>query len=306
MIDIDEHIANKHYRQINSVLLYKNESIVTEKYYNGYSKDSRNVIRSVSKSILSIAVGICLDKGLIHDLNTPVYRYLPEFGMGLSPYHKAITIRHLLTMTSGIYWTGGVHYHCPLMTELRRSDDWVMHIAQTAVTDVPGTKYNYKEFDVILLAVLLEKAIGSDLFDFMKENLFDPLDIRTGRWWKSPCGATYSVADAGAGNGGERERTSNLTAREMLSVGRLFLQKGIFNGNRILSEDYISQAITPSRHNPGYGYLWWIGDNWYGCHGYGGQNITVFPEDGAIAVIQATPTSRGMEYEDVVSKLIEE
>lgn len=88
-----------------------------------------------------------------------------------------ITVRHLLTMTSGICWNGGVHYHCPMMRQLRDSGDWISHIADRAVADVPGTKYNYKEWDVILLAKLLDKACG-DMFDFMDENLFRPWGSR--------------------------------------------------------------------------------------------------------------------------------
>lgn len=291
--EINDYIHQHHYRQINSLILYQDGEMI-EKYYNGYNEISRNMIKSIAKSITSICVGICLDKGLMKDLDEPIYKYLSEFDQGMDPLHRAITIRHLLTMTSGIYWNGGVHYHCPMLEQLRRSNDWIAHIADVVVTSVPGTKYSYKEWDIILLAAVIEKVVGYDMFDFLNENLYEPLGIQSDHWWKSKCRVTYSVAD-----GDENESTSNLTARELLSIGKLFLYNGIVNGRRILSEEYISQAIAPSKCNLGYGFMWWLGEDWYGCRGYGGQNISVFPNKNTIFVMQATPTSRGMGYDDV-------
>lgn len=296
---LDEYIKIKQYRLVNSVLVWEAGRITLERYYNGYTKESRNVIRSVVKGILSIAAGICLDKGFIKSLDEPVCKFLDDFNQGIHPYHRGITIRNLLTMTSGIYWVGGVHYHCPQLTVLRKSQNWVEHIAETDMVNVPGTSFNYSEFDVILLTAVLEKAIGGDIFSFINENLYKPLHIKSGPWWKSSCGVAYSCAEAGEGNGGEKERPSNLTAREMLNLGQLFLQEGIFEDNQILSKEYVKEAISPSK-NPSYGYLWWLGKDFYWCRGYGGQNITVVPKDKKIFVIQATPTSRGKEYDDII------
>lgn len=298
--ELDEYIKDKQYRQINSVLVWQDSSIVLEKYYNGYNKDSRNVIRSISKSILSICTGICLDKGLIKSLDEPIYKYLEVFSEGIHPYHRAITIKHLLTMTSGIYWIGGVHYHCPQLSILRRSSNWVEHIAEIDVVNVPGDKFNYSEFDIILLTAVLEKAINGDVFDFINKNLYKPLNISSGRWYKSKCGVYYSCAEAGEGNGGENERKSNLTANEMLRLGQLFLKNGMYNGKQIVSEKYIIEAITESKQNSNYGYLWWIREEYYAARGFGGQKITVIPKKNMIIIIQATPTSRGKEYDDVL------
>lgn len=299
--ELEEYIKVKQYRLINSVLVWQDGNIILERYYNGFNKDGRNVIRSVVKSILSICTGICLDKGLIKSLDEPIYKYLDVFSEGIHPYHRAITIKHLLTMTSGIYWVGGVHYHCPQLSVLRRSRNWIEHIAETDVVNVPGTKFNYSEFDVILLTAVLEKAIGGDVFDFVNENLYKPLNINSGRWWKSKFGVYYSCAEAGEGNGGDNESPSNLTANEMARIGQLFLQKGSYNGKQIVSEKYVIEAITPSKHNSNYGYLWWLREGFYAARGYGGQNITVIPKKNKVIVIQATPTARGKEYDDVVN-----
>lgn len=304
-LELDEYIKTKQYKLVNSVLLWKDGKLIVGRYYNGYTKDSRNVIRSVSKSILSIVTGICLDKGLIKGLDEPLCRYLEDFDQGIHPYHRGITLRNLLTMTSGIYWVGGVHYHCPQLTVLRKSPNWVEYIAETDMVQVPGSKFNYSEFDVILLTAVLEKVVGGDIFSFINDNLYKPLNIKSGLWWRSSCGIAYSCAEAGEGNGGDKERPSNLTAREMLSLGQLFLQSGVYEDRQIVSSKYINEAISPSKCNPNYGYLWWLGKDFYGCRGYGGQNITVVPKEKEIYVIQATPTARGKEYDDIIQFLRE-
>lgn len=294
--EIEEYVRERHYRQINSVLVSKGNEIVAQKYFNGFDRDSRNVIKSVAKSIMSIGAGIALDMGLIESLDIPICKWIPQFNEGRDMLHRAITLRHLLTMTSGIYWNGGIHYHCPMVVQMRRSHDWISHIADCAVTELPGTKFVYKEWDVILLAKVLDVVCG-DMYDFIDENLYTPLEIESEKWYKSPCGVFYSIAE---GDEGEEESWGNLNALDMLKLGQLFLDKGVWNGQQILSESYISQAISPSKCDSGYGLLWWRGDNWYGCRGYGGQSITVLPEHEIIVVTQATPTARGMEYNDLI------
>lgn len=293
--EISQYIRQKHYRQINSVLFWQDGEILAENYYNGFTAQSRNVLRSVVKSILSLAVGAALEHGLLPGLDVAVADYLPPFREGRDPLHPLITVWHLLTMTSGIYWNGGVHYHCPMMAQLWRSGNWLSHIADCAVADLPGMRHNYKEFDVILLTAVLEAVCG-DLYDFIDREIYTPLGIRSQRWYKSPCGIYYSVG----GGREEDELTSALTAREMLQLGRLCLDGGVYDGRRIVSESYLREALAPSAADPNYGFLFWLGDGWYACRGYGGQRIHVFPEKRLIAVMQATPTSRGMAYDDVI------
>lgn len=293
--EINGYIGRKRYRLINSVLFWQDSEILAENYYNGFTAQSRNVLRSVAKSIMSLTAGIALDRGLLPGLDAPASDYIPVLREGRDPLHPLITVRHLLTMTSGIYWNGGIHYHCPMMEQMRRSGNWLSHIADCAVTDLPGTRCNYKEFDVILLAAVLEAVCG-DLYGFIERELYAPLGIRSGRWYKSPCGVCYSV---GGGEDAD-ELPSALTAREMLQLGRLCLDGGTFEGQRIVPEKYLREALSPSSADPGYGFLFCLGDGWYAFRGYGGQRIYVFPENRLIAVIQATPSPRGMAYDDVI------
>lgn len=291
---IDEYIQQKRYRQINSVLIYQDGQLVLERYYNRFTEESRNPIKSIWKSIISICIGICLDKGYIKSLDEPIYRYLEGFNKNNHPYHKLITIRHLLTMTSGIYWNGGKHYHCPMLEQLRRSQDWIEHLADIQMDAVPGTKHVYKEWDVILLSTIISQVTGMNTFDFCNSYLFKPLDIKSEKWWISSCGVTYNI-----GNTTLDEVTSHLCARDLAKIGNLFLNGGKYNGEQIISEGYIREATTPIQQNGNYGFLWWLGDGWYGCRGFGGQEIRVMPEKNIVGVIQATPTPLGKSYEDI-------
>ena len=293
--EISHYIGQKRYRLINSVLFWQDGEILAENYYNGFTEQSRNVLYSVVKSILSLAAGAALDRGLLPGLDAAAADYIPAFREGRDPLHPLITVRHLLTMTSGIYWNGGVHYHCPMMEQMRRKGDWLSHIADCAVADLPGTRHNYKEFDVIVLSAVLEAVCG-DLYDFIAREIYAPLGICSGRWYKSPCGIYYSV-----GGGREEDQLpSALTAREMLQLGRLCLDGGVYEGRRIVSASYLREALAPSAADPGYGFLFWLGDGWFACRGYGGQRIHIFPEKRLIAVMQATSSARGMAYDDVI------
>ena len=289
---INELVKSSHHPQLNSVIVWEDGQIQAECYFNGFTAESRHNIKSVVKSILSIGIGIAQDQGLLN-VDDKISKYLPEFNEGRDLRHRMITIKHLLTMSSGIFWQGGVHYHCPMMDAMRRSKNWLDYIADCQVKTTPGTVYNYKEFDVILLSAILSKVTG-DAFDYINEKLFNPLEIYNERWIKSPDGVYYSPAlDK------EEEAVSALTAREMLKIGQLFLQKGIWNGKQIISKEYIEAAVSPSPQNSNYGYLWWLGEGWYGCRGYGGQAVTVFPEQNKIVVTQATATSRPLAYDDI-------
>lgn len=293
---IDDYIKQKHYRLVNSVLVIKNEKIVFEHYYNKFNENSRNNIKSIWKSILSVILGICIDKGIIKSLDEPISNYLSEFVEDDHVYHKAITIRHLLTMTSGIYWNGGIHYHCPMMAQMIRTKSWVSHIADTAMSYYPGDKFVYKEWDVILLSAVIGRASGSTAHELCEEFLYGPLSINSGIWPRSPDNVSYTVMKG--------EENSDLSARDLAKLGLLFLNKGVFKGKRIISENYIKETVSPSKANPGYGYLWWIFNDKYGCRGYGGQEVNVHPNKQLITVIQATPTDSSKAYEDIDGEIL--
>ncbi len=235
-----------------------------------------------------------IDRGMLKSVDEPVYRFIPQFHEGRDMRHRNITLRHLLTMSSGLYWIGGVHYHCPMLDEMFRTDDWMGYIADITVKDVPGTKYVYKEWDIILLTEVLNHVSG-DIYAFINDNLYQPLGIQSAGWFQTAAGTYYTN-----GTNDKNEKRSDLTAMEMFKIGQMFLQDGIYQDKQIVSKEYIKMAISPSPANPGYGFMWWRGEGWYGCRGYGGQSITVVPKKKLIMVTQAAPTARGMGYDDFI------
>lgn len=305
--ELDDYIRRNHYRLINSVLLFKDDQFMVERYHNGFTERSRNHIKSVWKSILALGIGICLDKGLIGSLEDPISKYLQEFDGRGDPRHRLIRIRDILSMSSGIYWNGGVHYHCPMVTQCFRSGNIREYISDIQMSHASGTVFQYKEWDALLASMVLAQASGRNPFDFCREYLYGPLEIESGRWFTFPDGVCYTIpGNALHGVDGEAEEAkSDLSARDMAKLGILFLQQGVFNGKRIVSEGYLKQVVTSSAAEPEYGLFVWLGDGWYGFRGYGGQEVTVIPDRNLVFVIQATPTASAKSYGDVLPFLLE-
>ena len=288
---LDDYIKIKRYRLVNAVVVYENDALVFERFYNKFDENSVNDLCSVWKSILSLTLGICLDKGIIKNIDEPISRYLPQFSQNINPRHRLITIRHLLTMSSGIHFLGGVHYHCPMSEQMRRSKDWIAYIADVQMTAMPGTSFVYKEWDVILLSALIGKACGGLSWDIAWEYLYKPLGI-TGEKWL--------VQNNGALNyGGDK-----MTAKNMAKIGRLMLNGGIWEEQRIVSGAYIKESVMPSQADSGYGYLWWLTDKGYQAMGFGGQEINVYPSKGVVAVVQATVTPSSKMYPDICRMIV--
>lgn len=293
--DLDNYLKMKQYRLVNSVLVYENDELVFERYYNKFDETKANPLMSVWKSLLSLTLGICLDKRLIKSVDEPISRYLPQFAQNIHPHHSSITIRHLLTMSSGIYWVGGVHYHCPMMEQMRRSRDWVAHIADVQMAEFPGTKFVYKEWDVILLSALIGNACGGMAWDIAGEYLYKPLGIKNDKWFNSHKIISYTV---------EPDPPNAMTAQNMVKIGRLMLDGGIWNGQRIISEEYIKATVLPSKASSGYGFLWWLSDKGYHGRGFGGQELNVYPDKNIVAVIQATVTPSSKSYGDICENIV--
>ena len=303
---LDDYIKIKRYRLVNAVVVYENDELVFEHYYNKHNGQKTNPLRSVWKSLLSLTLGICVDKGIIKSIDEPIYRFLPQFAQNIEMRHKLITIRHLVTMSSGIHFIGGVHYHCPMLEQMVRSKNWISHIADVQMTALPGTSFLYKEWDVILLAALIGAACGGTAWDVANEYLYKPLGINDPDWldgeavflpkgnhrptWIESCGNISVAAD--------------LCARDMAKFGRLMLNGGVWDGQRIVSEEYIKDSIKPSKANSGYGYLWWLSDKGYHARGFGGQEINIYPDKNVVAVVQATVTPSSKGYGDICESII--
>lgn len=304
--ELDRYVKQQHYRLLNSVLIYKGNELILERYYNHFSQNSRNNIKSIWKSILSLCCGIAIDRGFIKSVDEPICNYLPIFDGRNHPYHALITIKHLLTMTSGISWNGGVKYHCPMLVQFNRTQDRMQYLADIKMDVLPGTKFLYKEWDVILLSAVISAATSRHTFDFCNEYLYKPLSIESGKWFSYPDGICYNIGTTPA-----EQAQSDLSARDLAKIGLLMRNNGEWEGQQIVSEKYIKAAVTAVEmasgnelEKPGYGYLWWIYEDGFGGAGYGGQSLRIIPDLDIVYVLQATVLNSQNDYNDVAYEII--
>lgn len=292
--EIDAYIQANHYRLVESVLVCRRREIIAERYYHSNHQETRHPVFSIWKSIISLCIGICVDRGIIRP-EDPVSGYLNAFAEENHPYHRHLKVEDLLTMRSGIYWNGGVHYHCPMLEQLWRSDDWCEYIADVAMAGFPGREFVYKEWDVILLSALIARVTGQSAFEFCMQNIYLPLNIRSEAWGESSTGICYNHIPG-------KENRADLSAADLLKIGQVILEGGCYGGRQIVSRQYIEAMCR--YHTPGYGYLIWLFPEYAACRGLGGQEIIISKEKEAVTVIQAKWSSRGKSYEDIYDNII--
>ncbi|OGU54936.1 MAG: hypothetical protein A2V66_02245 [Ignavibacteria bacterium RBG_13_36_8] len=193
-------------------------------------------------------------------------------------------------MTSGLPWyeltqegisSGGTDF-----PTWRSADNQVIWVLNKPLLHTPGEYWNYHTGGSHLLAVIVAQATGMNLRDFANEYLFGPLDIQVGEWPQDRQGNYYG------------SHGLNLRARDMLKIGRLFLNNGVYNGTQVVSSSWVSEStsyIYPifniEGNSQGYGYQWWVDSIWgmdfFYANGYGGQLIMIFPEENLIIVTGA-------------------
>jgi CubicO group peptidase (beta-lactamase class C family) len=253
-------------RSLLSLLVVRNGVIVAERYYNGSAANQSNNVHSVSKSILPALVGIAIEQGRIRGLDQPIYQLLPA-RYELTGEKRKITVRHLLTMRTGLAWTED-------WTEYRIEEerDWVGAILAQEQVNRPGAAFNYSTGDTHLLSAVLTEATGMSTCEFATRYLFAPAGVTIEHWGRDPQGVFsggYNVY---------------MTPREAAKVGLLQLRNGRWQEQQIIPRWLTEEAAQPTWTDGewGYGMLWWrreiAGYDALIAWGYGGQFIYLFPE----------------------------
>jgi CubicO group peptidase (beta-lactamase class C family) len=274
------------YPTIRSLVLARHGCVELEYYKAGVNAQSLSPVRSVTKSVLAVLVGIAFDRGFLR-LNEKLSDLLPEvLNPTIDPHTRDITIRDLLTMTSGFDSAPfGARAGVPPLEMWQ----WMLN-RQMRYT--PGAHFSYDNDGVNLLSVVLTRAIRQSSRTFAEQNLFQPLGITNFTWLAD--GDGYLIgAD-----------TLALTARDMVKIGLLYLQRGRWNDQQILSSDYV--ADSTAMHNDGgaptgaaYGYLWWLkqtstGQDAFFAAGTGSQLIYVVPKlDLVLAMASSSSVTGG-------------
>lgn len=171
-------------------VIIKDGYIVDEYYKDGYDEASSFILNSASKSITSALIGIAIDKGYIESVDVPISEYFPQVLNFNNESWQQITIRHLLTHTSGISTTDDA-----LWDEWRNSDNWVDYILNLPIVSLPGTTFSYSTGNTHLLSAILQKATGMTAYEFGKEYLFDPIGMDSIKIEADPQG----ISDGGNG-----------------------------------------------------------------------------------------------------------
>jgi len=265
---------------IYSVLVIRHGAVVAERHWRGGPQTLHN-LASVTKSVTSTLVGLAIDRGLIADVDAPMVDYLPPELRPGDPAKDAITLWHLLTMTSGLDFDEDTEWERWLRTENQAA-----YILEKPLEAPPGTTYHYNTAASHLLSIVLTEAVGVSTRTFARSVLFDPLGITELRWETDRQGYDY-------GGHGLWLRTE-----DMAKLGVLFLDWGLWRGDRLLSTTWIGQATAlqvnlEASFGPlediGYGWLWWLDGSlrWpvYLAWGWGGQLVFCVP---ALDLVVAT------------------
>jgi len=258
----------------HGIMILRNGAVIAEGAFGSYDQSLWHMIFSGSKSITALAVGMLIDEGKLSLDDKIVKIFENDINMITLLTHKDMTVRHLLTMTSGI-----VFNEAGAVTET----DWVKCFLESAVRNEPGKKFEYNSMNSYMLSAIVRKVSGRGLMSYLKERLWDPLGIRDVFWETCPGG----IEKGGWG--------LYIRPEDIAKIGQLVLQQGLWNGRRLVSSAWIKEACSFQTETPkrlggfNYGYHVWVGreQNVFLFNGMFGQNLLGFPDTGILLVSNA-------------------
>jgi len=271
--------------QIHSVVIVQEKKLVVEEYFNGQERAVPHDLRSATKSIRSLLLGIAIDKGFIGSVHDPISKYLKNLTpkKNLDPRKETITIAHLMTMSSGWDCNDMDKKSVGQEDKVYRKKDWLQYTLDLPMINEPGKVAQYCSMGTILAAEIISQSSGLSIDQFAEKFLFVPLGISTVNWGHT---SNKPVIPSG--------KRLYMTSRGLAKLGQLVLQKGHWNGQQIVSEKWMETSTTTKTQVNGmnYGYLWWqftFPVNGRMVHsitatGNGGQHIMIFPELDLVAV----------------------
>ncbi len=267
--------------KINSFLLIKDHKLLLEEYYNDRTIGTPQDLRSVTKSIISILMGIAVDKGFVTSIDDPIQKYLPNIQptKNLSPSKEQITIRHLLTMSTGLDCNDWDKKSKGQEDKVYKKKDWIQYTLDLPMIEKPGVTSTYCTMGVVIAAQIISNASNMPLYQFAKQFLFTPLGINNVVWKHTSKKEVIDVA-----------KRIQMTPRDMAKIGLLLLHNGKWNNSQIVSKDWIKESLTAHTKisNIDYGFLWWTipfgSKTAKVATGNGGQYIMIFKDLHLIAI----------------------
>jgi CubicO group peptidase (beta-lactamase class C family) len=279
----------KTYPTVKAVVVSRGDCAIFEYYRSGIGTDTRLPVYSVTKSVLSILVGIAIDKGFLR-LDEKLSEVAPDaFDGSVDPRARDITIRNLLTKTEGFAESGKY----ATKASYPDADLW-RWMLNRPVKYAPGTHFRYDEVGSNLLSVILSRAVKQNEESFAQDNLFNPLHIVNYDWLSDADGHLFG------------ETHLRLSARDMAKIGALYLHQGRWGDRQIVSEAFVAESTTKQNEggppvNTGYGYLWWIDKtktnlSAFFAAGSGSQAIYVVPKLNIVATVSADKIPAGSQH----------
>lgn len=309
---MDSLIRNEDFKKITSVVIARKGEILYEGYYNDSDENTLHNTRSVTKTVTGMLIGSLIDDGKLKSEHEYAARYSrPADNYYPDTRKDSITIEDLLTMSSML--------ECNDWNSLSRGneermyliEDWVKFFWDLPIKGFPawkkkpedakyGRSFSYCTAGVVVLGDIVDNLSGS-MMDYADKRLFQPLGIDTSLWQITPTGLPM------AGGG------LSLRSRDLLKLGQLYLNNGVWNGKQIISKDWVQKSISPKTvmeeyGGIEYGYLWWIsefgGEKAYFMTGSGGNKVVIFPELDLVAVLTSTHYLGGVESHNQTARLL--
>ena len=270
-------------QELHSFMLLRHGNVAAEGWWAPYRKDDIHLLYSLSKSFTSTAIGFAIQEELVR-LDDPVISFFPDkLPANLSEKLQALKVRHLLSMSTG-HSTDTI----PGM-RIDPDEDWVRGFLAQDIEFEPGTHFLYNNGATYMLSAIVTKVSGISALDYLRPRLFDPLGIEKATWTACPKGISVGASEL------------RITTDSIARFGQLYLQKGMWNGTRLLSDEWVEQATSfqvsnASNDQPdwkvGYGFQFWrCQTDCYRGDGAFGQYCIVMPQTDMVVAITAAVSS---------------
>jgi CubicO group peptidase (beta-lactamase class C family) len=300
-------IADTDHAYMRGILVAKKGRVISEKYFHGATADRPQNMKSLTKSITSALIGVAIKEGLIESVDQRVDSILPEYFEDIDlpanyygdfltdrdrvqKYRQLLTIRHLLTMTSGIHT-----FQKSFMFGFGHVDDIAAAYLGLPFSFRPGDQFQYSTAGAHVLSHIIERSSGQATRQFAQKYLFDPLDIQITDWKVGPQG--HALGGTGL----------YLSPRDLAKVGQLYLDDGFIGERQIFPDGWVTESLGEQAQvfppaYISYGYLWWrragnpAAEDYFFASGTGGQFIFLLPQHNLTVVISSDPNVPAEEF----------
>ena len=256
----------------------QNDSIRFEEYWGIGSRKSRTNSFSMSKSIVSILIGIAIDEGYIENVDQKIIDFIPEYKREGENYNQDVTIKHLLTMSSGMNWQESYYNPFGVTAESYFTKQLEKLMYRINFTEKPGETWKYQSGNTQLMGIIVARATGKTLSEYASEKLWVPMQATDDAEWM--------IDDK---NGIEKSFCClNSNALDYARFGKLFMDKGNWKGKQLIDSTYVEASLRADLTDH-YGYSWWLYDTEYKypvfcMRGVNGQYVISIPELDLVAV----------------------